>query len=754
LLLPVNRKINTYSILVKGRVQGIGFRPFIYRKAKELNLVGFVKNTKHGVLIACQGKKSTKLVRLLKHTPPPLSQITCINIKQHSAIRFKDFSIKKSTAMSELSDVVQIMPDLAVCNECVNDFENPVDRRYYYPFTNCTQCGPRYSIIYGPPYDRPRTTMKTFKMCKNCAEEYSDPLNRRFHAQPNACPVCGPWITLTNIRNKQNKNARIDNKIVIDNAQELLSKGKVLAIRSIGGFLLACDANNDKAVKRLRVRKNRPSKPFAIMCKDLKTIKKLCYINREETQILRSQVSPIVLLRKKLSKISVSDQIAPKNGYLGVMLPYTPLHKLLFNVSRETFTDKSSIDILIMTSANPKNEPIIANSNEIRKKLRGVVDFVLNHNRPIESRCDDSIVFDYKGPVIVRYSRGYVPEPIYLQNINLRPVLAFGSDLKNNFALGQGNKIYISPYIGDLVSQASINFMMKILEKYQKWFGIKPEIVACDLHPDYISRRLAEEYALKHNLSILTVQHHFAHLAGVMAEHGLAGPVIGIGYDGTGYGTDGNIWGSEIMILNCSGFERVDHLKYVPLIGGDAIITNPRLLAKTYLKELKQYNGLLTSSMGRLFDAVSSVLGLCHHQTFEGEAPIAVEVEAMKAYSLNFNSQLSIVNQTKNNLCDPITILKEVVALKKQKISIPEIALYFHKRIINLTCSAVKEVMRQRKIKSVCLSGGVFQNRIILDGVYSNLAKHGFSVFINRKVPINDGGVSFGQAVVAGIAKK
>lgn len=761
-------KIITRSILVRGRVQGIGFRPFIYRQAKKLNLCGQVKNTRQGVLIVCQGNNTKKLISILRNAPPPLSQITGITIKQYLAAPLTEFTIKKSLENERQSGLVQIIPDLAICGDCVTDIENPRNRRFFYPFTNCTQCGPRYSIIYNLPYDRPKTTMRTFKMCKNCANEYKDPADRRFHAQPNACPVCGPWITLTDTKGSTLKINRQNNQEVIYKARQLLRQGKILAIRSIGGFLLACDAKNDHVVKKLRSRKNRPAKPFAIMCKDIATIKRICHISDEEITLLKSQIAPIVLMKKKEQNNAISKYIAPNNGYLGVMLPYTPLHKLLFNpsldsiaqnqqpknVSRETFLKgKRNLDALIMTSANPQNAPIIADSGEITTKLKGVFDYILNHNRPIESRCDDSVIFDYKGPVMVRYSRGYVPEPIYLQNISLKPVFAFGSDLKNCFALGQGNKIYLSPHIGDLASQDSINFLFEMLEKYQKWFGIKPEIVACDLHPDYISRRLAEKYARTHKIPLMPIQHHYAHLAGVMAEYGLTNPVIGVGYDGTGYGSDSNIWGSEIMVLDYANFERISHLKYIPLIGGDVVITNPRLLAKTYLRKSKAGGGLLTSSMGRLFDAASSILGLCHKQTFEGEAPIALEEEAMKTKQKGRAQKLENVNFKTNELIDQKAILEEVLTMKRQGFANPEIAWYFHNRIIQITVDICKKIRAETKIKTVCLSGGVFQNRIILSGIYSNLECVGFKVCINRKVPINDGGIAFGQAVVAGLSK-
>ncbi|MBS4016515.1 MAG: carbamoyltransferase HypF [Candidatus Latescibacteria bacterium] len=746
-------KVITYSVLAKGRVQGIGFRPFVYNQALKLNLTGFVKNTKQGVLIVLQGKNSKILIEILKKTPPILSKITKLSINISKMMQFNGFFIQKSAENYKSAETVEIMPDMATCPDCRKDIINIKNRRYSYPFTNCTQCGPRYSIIKTLPYDRPRTTMKIFKMCENCQTEYENPTDRRFHAQPNACPVCGPKLRLTDLQG--NTIIIGDSRIIIKKTQELLTKGKIVAIRSIGGFQIACDARNNNAVKSVRIRKNRPFKPMAIMCKDIKTARLICKINKNEEKILKSQISPIVLLQKRKNTL-ISEQIAPKNNCFGIMLPYTPLHKLLFaNVSRETLPD-----ILVMTSANPKGAPIIADFNQVQLKLNKVVDYVLDHNRPIESRCDDSIVFDYKGPVIVRYSRGYVPEPLILDNIRLRPVLAFGSDLKNSFALGQGNKVYLSPYIGDLISGDSIAFLFEMLEKYQKWFNIKPEIVACDLHPDYISVRLAQEYAKKHRIKVIGAQHHYAHLAGVMAENGLTKPVIGLGFDGTGYGTDGQIWGSEIMKLDLSGFDRLSYLKYMPLAGGDVATTNPRLIAKTYLSKIRnskfdpelssgRNSGMImTSSMARLFDAVASILGVCHKQTFEGEAPIGLEAEAMKAR--RHKIPYSIFHVLHSNLIDPHNILQEIIKMKKSNCIISDIAMHFHQRIISEILSRVIFFGDKYKIKVVCGSGGVFQNRIVLQGIEHALSKQGFKFYVNRRTPVNDGGISFGQAVVAG----
>ncbi|MEO0084277.1 MAG: Sua5/YciO/YrdC/YwlC family protein, partial [candidate division WOR-3 bacterium] len=504
---------------------------------------------------------------------------------------------------------------------------------------------------------------------------------------------------------------------------------------------------------------------FALMCKDIKTVKRLCYLNNEEIRILKSKIAPIVLLKKRPDADRIlSNKIAPKNGYLGIMLPYTPLHHLLFypvganasNVSRETSQNKTNLlkyDTLIMTSGNPANEPIISEGSVIKQKLARIVDFVLDNNREIESRCDDSIVFNFNGPVIIRRSRGYVPEPILIKVLKLKPVLAFGADLKSHFALASGNKVYYSPYIGDLASRASIDFLMEMIEKYQKWFNIHPEIVACDLHPDYISTRMAEEYAKKHKIPLVRIQHHFAHLAGVMADNNLTGNAIGIGFDGTGYGTDGNIWGGEIMTLNYKGFQRNYHLEYMPLIGGDVVITNPKLLATTYLNPPKQYNGIMTSSIGRLFDAVAAVLGVCSYQTFEGEAPIALENEALKATNHISVYQYDVGKNNSEFFLKPTQILKQIIALKQKGVSIPELAWHFHDIVISATVSAIKQIIEQYKIYAVCLSGGVFQNRIILNGIYTELKKLKCNVFINRRVPINDGGIALGQAVIASFHK-
>ncbi|MCX7757937.1 MAG: carbamoyltransferase HypF [candidate division WOR-3 bacterium] len=754
----------TQVITIKGRVQGIGFRPFIFRVAKKLRLKGYVKNTKSGVVIECQGDKTKELIKILKKSPPPLAKITNISIKTIKKPPYEEFVIEKSTDFDGKSETAEIMPDLAVCKACIRDFTTKTNRRYFYPFTNCTQCGPRYSIIKKLPYDRPNTTMDKFLMCESCSKEYKDPKNRRFHAQPNACPVCGPKLYLCN--NKGEILLKSNNLIIIKKVQKLLKSGKIIAIKSIGGFQIACDAQNDHVVMLLRKRKNRPTKPFAIMVKDLKTVRKLAYVSKQEEKLLKSHLAPIVLLQKK-DKAEISKYVAPNNGYLGIMLPYTPLHKLLFfkpklnNVSRETFNWVP--EVLVMTSANPKGEPIVSTKTEVVKKLGRVVDYILDHDRPIESRCDDSILFwpslrnsrvRWAYPIIIRYSRGFVPQPIYLENIRLKPILAFGSDLKNYFAIGFDNKVYLSPYIGDLINETNINFFFEMLDKYIKWFNFKPEIVVCDLHPDYVSTRLAENYAGNNKLKLVKVQHHFAHLAGVYAENNLTGDAIGIAFDGTGYGTDHAIWGSEIMVFNPGGYERIAHLKYMPLIGGDTAITNPKLILKAYLDIIDRnlpVNITKTSSMGRLFDAVSSLLELCHKQSYEGEAPSILEAYALKAQN---NLSRDLLAACTQDCFDPLAILKSIVEFKRSNYSISELALWFHKRIVNETVKLVENIARMRRIYQVCLSGGVFQNRIVFTFMASRLKKLNFCVYTNKQVPINDGGIALGQIVAANQMKK
>jgi hydrogenase maturation protein HypF len=770
----VTEKVSSLKITVYGQVQGIGFRPFIYRTAIKLGLKGYVKNTKNGVVIVCQGNRKKELLETLKFSPPPLSIITKITTKQLMLKPFNEFQIEKSEAHSLPREVIQIPPDLSICKDCTKDLLTKTNRRYFYPFTNCTQCGPRYSIIQDLPYDRPNTTMNIFKMCNDCQSEYENPKNRRFHAQPNACPKCGPKLILLDNTGKQ--VIKDNNQKIIGYVQRLLKNGKIIAIKSIGGFQIACDAKNPKAILTLRKRKNRPKKPFALMCKDIRVARKLAYISKEEAKLLKSSEAPIVLLQKKARNF-ISEYISPQNGYLGIMLPYTPLHKLLFvpiasyssinkklfNVSRETLKIP---DTLIMTSANPKSQPILSNSKEVVAKLGNIVDYILDHEREIYSRCDDSIVFvpklrgihtPNKYPVIVRYSRGYVPRPIYLAGLDLVPTLAFGGDLKNYFALGVKDRVYLSPYIGDLISNENVSFFFEMLEKYERWFNIKPEIVVCDLHPNYISVRLAEEFQKSRQVKLIKVQHHYAHLLSVYTEYNLKDSAIGIAFDGTGYGEDGAIWGSEIMVFDDHGYERLAHLTYMPLVGGDNAVTNPEFIKNVYWdvinNRIKLTSGtVMTSSMGRLFDAVSAFLGLCKTQTFEAEAPIALEnaaLEGMKTFSLAVK-----LPEDPNSYFDCKTIIKDLLALKENGLPTTTLALWFHKRIVKETVEIIKNISAKKRIKQICVAGGVFQNRMLLTEISKELNRLKFKVYLPRIVPINDGGLALGQITFGRKTKK
>lgn len=669
---------------------------------------------------------------------PPLAVIDKIEIKRTPFKGFRDFRIIKSNTSESRN--TEIMPDIATCTDCISDIFNSENRRFRYPFTTCTQCGPRFSIIETLPYDRIRTTMKGFRMCKECEREYNSPEDRRFHSQPNACSECGPHLLLLDKRGRI-----IETNDPIKTVSQLLLKGHILAIKGIGGFHIACDATNTQTVLKLRKRKNRPKKPFALMIGSIEEIKRICKMNEEEERIIKSPEAPILLLKKKGN--GVSREISPNNRYLGVMLPYSPLHHLLF---------KENLPPLVMTSANPKDEPLIADRRGIVERLGKVVDFILDHNRKIENPCDDSILFLSKGRISVRRARGFVPKPIRLP-FKLPSILGCGPRLKNTFALAKDEKVYLSTHIGDLNTLSTLSFFEKNLERYKKWFSIEPEIVVCDLHPDYLSTRYAE--FLKKPL--IRVQHHYAHIASVMAENGLKGRVIGLSFDGTGYGTDGKIWGGEFLIADYKGFERVEHLSELPLIGGDAAIYEPARTAASYILYLfgeetlnsiglgdyswlksqlrLRINLTPTTSMGRLFDAVAALIGLKRKVSFDGEAPIALEAIAKRGEKGDYGENL-----------DPANIFEGIIRDLKTKTPKPLISARFHNTIIRGSLKIVKRLYRETKLSQVCLSGGVFQNRIILEGIIEGIEGLGLKVYTNRETPINDGGVSLGQVVVGG----
>jgi len=556
------------KISVGGVVQGVGFRPFVYRLAQEHNLKGWVRNTSGNVEIEVEGDEETleNFLADLEAKAPPMAHIERVEATFYPLKGYTEFEIYQS--LSQKGKYQLVSPDIATCKDCKREIFYPTDRRFGYPFTNCTNCGPRFTIIEDIPYDRAKTTMHKFQMCPECQQEYDDPLNRRFHAQPNACPKCGPSLELVN----GNGNP-IDYSNAIESASELLKAGKILAIRGLGGFHLACDATNEKAINILRIRKRRPSKPLAVMMSTLADIEKHCLVTLEEGKLLQSPQCPIVLLRWKPNSSNISPAVAPNLNYLGVMLPYTPLHHLLL---RETGIP------LVMSSGNLSEEPIAKDNSEALIRLSGIADYFLFHNRDIFARYDDSVYMVEGVPQAIRRARGYAPFPTSLP-FEAKQILACGAELKNTFCLTKDKHAFLSQHIGDMENEETLEHFENTIELYKKLFRIEPEIVAYDMHPEYLSTKYALNIGLEQGLSLVPVQHHHAHIVSCLVENKVEGPVIGVAFDGTGYGTDGTIWGGEFLLADWHSFQRAGHLEYVPLPGGEAAIRKPYRMALSYL---------------------------------------------------------------------------------------------------------------------------------------------------------------------------
>lgn len=748
-------RTQTAFITIKGQVQGIGFRPFVYQLAHNLGIKGTVRNTMGGVKIVAQGKNLNLFIRRLKNEPPPLSVINSFDVSYSKSECYENFIILPSTIESSKNLGVYVLPDLALCPDCRKEILNPKDRRYRYPFINCTQCGPRYTIIFDLPYDRERTTMKVFSLCDQCAKEYRNPRNRRFHAEPIACPVCGPSLTLYD-----KKNRKLPGDPIIKAAAALAS-GKVVAIKSLGGFHLACDATLDRAVNLLRKRKERSSKPFAVMVEDPAIARLFCRLSPTALRNLKSIRAPIVLAPKlRYGKIPISPLVAPNNPYIGVMVAYTPLHLLLFKAYRQ-LTKKPAV--LIMTSANKSDEPIIHTDLELQRELAPIFNLNLSHNRNIANRCDDSVVMtDGEKTIMVRRSRGYAPQPMPLGKMFhvKHPTLAVGGDGRNVFALAQGEDVFLSPHIGELESNRNGQFFLATLERLIKWTGIKPERVVCDLHPDYHSVRRAEELGEKWGVEVYRVQHHYAHILSVMAEHDLKPPVLGLACDGTGFGLDGAIWGCEIIHIHPDlSWARVAHLGYLRHSAGGGMVADPVKLGEDYcaqagvdrlkilslgLTPIKTEQALpyVTSSLGRFFDAVAAITGVCRRATFEGEAAIALEKAAIDA------GRLLLKPPTFNRNLDPRLILRWVVDKTVNQAPPQQIALAFHHSLVRGLGEAVAKIAKLHRINQVCLSGGSIQNSLLRKGLKNFLRRKGLTVYHNEKVPLNDGGIALGQVVV------
>ena len=758
------------SISVEGVVQGVGFRPFVYRLATQHNLYGWVRNTSGKVEIELEGDEAeiNSFLRDLETQAPPMARIEDIQTTFSSPKGYTDFNIRESLAQRHKYQLVS--PDIATCADCRDEIFNPLDRRYRYAFTNCTNCGPRFTIIADIPYDRPNTTMREFKMCPKCKQEYADPLNRRFHAQPNACPVCGPKLELVDANGKTVKYADI-----IQKAGELLKAGKILAIRGLGGFQLTCDATNETAVNLLRERKHRPAKPFAVMAATIEDIIIHCRVLGAETELLESPQAPIVLLRWDNKKSDITPAVAPDLKYLGMMLPYTPLHHLLLReVGRS----------LVMTSGNLSEEPIAKDNDEALVRLRGIADYFLIHNRGISARYDDSVyMVEEDKPVALRRARGYAPYPIHLP-FKSKQILACGAELKNTFCLTRDDHAFISQHIGDMENEETLEHFENTIELYQKLFRIQPKAIACDLHPEYLPSKYAARVAAAHGLPLIPVQHHHAHIVSCMAENGVKTPVIGVAFDGVGYGTDGAIWGGEFLVADRQGFQRIGQFEYVPMPGGAAAIKKPYRMALGYLYSLlgddfsleglplanlnphetaiikqqlqKRINCPFTSSAGRLFDAVAALTGLSAEVSYEAQAAIALEMQAPDRFvrtKINFYPY-SFEEQHGVTIVKLGELFSAIVDDVKNKVGVSIISLKLHQTIAGITVDMCRKMSHNTGLKQVALSGGVFQNRILLRLTTAGLRKAGFQVFTHHLVPCNDGGLSLGQAVIANFKKE
>ena len=771
-------------ISVRGIVQGVGFRPFVYGLAVEHSLKGWVYNTSEDVKIEVEGE--TKALRQfeleLQTKAPPLAHIENITIEYYPPRGYKNFEIRHSQAQKGKYQLIS--PDIATCPACLSELLNPEDRRYRYPFTNCTNCGPRFTIIEDMPYDRSKTTMRRFQMCPQCQAEYDNPLDHRFHAQPNACPECGPQVELVD-----NQGNLITNSNPIAAASQFLKEGKIVAIKGLGGVLLACDATNDTVVKTLRQRKKRSSKPFAIMVSDIDEAKRHCHVTPEEENLLTSPQSPIVLMRWREGS-SVSCEVAPNLRFLGVMLPYTPLHHILL---RDTGLP------LVMTSGNLSEEPIARDNDEALRRLSGIADYFLIHNRDIYSRYDDSVaIVERDTSQLIRRARSYAPHPIHL-SFGARQVLGCGAEEKNTFCLTKDNYAFLSQHIGDMENMETLEHFDSTISLYKRLFHIEPEIVAHDLHPDYLATKYAQELG-EPGIKLIPVQHHHAHIASCMADNGLDSPVIGVALDGTGLGADGRIWGGEFLVANYRDYKRVGHLEYLPLPGGDAAVKRPCRTAIGYILTLlgenalstviaseakqsrlasigqvskveievikrqieRRVNSPLTSSMGRLFDAISALLGIRGEIDYEGQAAVELEMAAHSSVVArgldeaiagnNERYPYRIVTAEGIRIVHLKDLLSAVIEDLSQGVSKGRISVRFHNTVAQIVNEMCHLIADESGVRQVALSGGVFQNRLLLRKTVSLLESSGFRVFTHRQVPCNDGGISLGQAVIANFA--
>jgi len=757
----VRTGVTRKAIEITGIVQGVGFRPYVYRLANDCGLTGLIANTPAGVSIEVQGEAEA-VERFLERLPkeiPPLAKITGLTPRSVEVQQETAFLIKASSTRAAAKALIS--PDVSVCEDCLRELMNPRDRRFLYPFINCTNCGPRFTIIHDIPYDRARTSMAKFKMCAACHAEYENPASRRFHAQPNACWDCGPLVSLLGA-----DGARMDVAEPIREAARLLQQGSVVAIKGLGGFHLACDAQNERAVAKLRERKRRVEKPFAIMVRRVQDASRFCVVDEFSKKLMSSFERPIVLLPRR-PEVAFVPEVAPGNRFLGVFLPYTPLHHLLFQSGK--------FEALVMTSGNLSEEPIAIDNEEAVRRLNRIADAFLVHDREIVRRCDDSVVRVAAGqPQKLRRSRGFVPVPVQLEK-EMQPVLAVGGELKNTVCVVRGSEAFLSQHVGDLEDLESHKFFEEAVQHLQRILETEPKVIAHDLHPDYFSAKWAQE---RTGVELVGVQHHHAHVAACMAENHLDGKVIGVALDGTGYGTDGAIWGGEVLVADYAGFERAGHFEYVPLPGGAAAIHEPWRMAVSYLAKHygkavetlglpflaevdprklsvvlqmmeREINSPRTSSCGRLFDAVAALLGLRGTVNFEAQAAIELEMAARDSASeAAYPLDLELHGTTWQIGTKPLFdwLLKDI----RQQASVADISRKFHNGLALVFVDTAERIRDRTQLDRVCLSGGCFLNALLLETMITEMKERSFEVFFHTEVPAGDGGISLGQAVIAG----
>jgi len=748
-----DNELIAFVLKIEGLVQGVGFRPFVYRLALEHGLTGWVTNRNDGVLLKVQGPGSAfgSFMEGLRSRAPAAAQIDAIEIEPDWPEAFTGFEILPS--IDQGNETSEVSPDIAVCPECLADMIRQPHRRNY-PFVNCTNCGPRFSIISAMPYDRSHTSMAPFELCPDCQREYNDIHDRRFHAQPVACNQCGPRYEL-----RENQNVIAEYDQVISRLATLLLQGGIVAVKGIGGYHLMCHANSEEAVSRLRRSKEREGKPFAVMFANAVALRKYAQVSDTEQLSLESWHRPIVILQThRMLAPSVSMQLPS----VGAFLPYMPVHYQLF--------ERTMLDAFVLTSGNVSDEPVIISDEEALRVLPGIADAVLLYNREILNRTDDSVVrIIGNRERLFRRSRGYAPSPVRI-NMAVDGILATGAELSNSFCLGKGNRAYVSQHIGDVSNVETFDFFRSAIQRYCELFRTSPSVVAADMHPDYLTTR----YALELELPVTRVQHHHAHIASCMAENGISEPVIGVAFDGTGYGTDGHIWGGEFLLCDSVDFDRLVHFEYMQIPGGDQVVNEPwrtglSLLRMAYGENMPEtaihrsvstgliksvtlalrssINCPLSSAAGRLFDAVAAITGLCTHSTFHAEAPMrleaAIDLTASGNYPFSVTNTLSFL-ETIRAICNDLA----------NDVPVGTISLRFHNTLAQAARQAVNLIGKQTGISVVALSGGVFQNRYLSETIENMLHEDGFDVITHSRVPCNDGGLALGQLLVSAARRR